>query len=138
MQRQTKLHSERQTVPHNAELTQLEPNNIRDMETHEFLDGEEDDLPNNSPGGVQPQPTVWSYTFCCNYISNESQYTMSQWLQYRDRYLDILLEMEGCPSSPPCSICSARCADIKCSDCCRANIFCKVCCLNVHKRSPFH
>ncbi len=137
-QRQTKLRSERQTVPRDAEPTQLEPNNIGDMETHEFLDGEEDDLPDNSPGGVQPQPTVWSYTFCCNYISNESQSTMSQWLQYRDRYLDILLEMEGRPSSPPCSICSARCADIKCSDCCGANIFCKVCCLNMHKRSPFH
>src|SRR6266702_4935790 len=70
-------------------------------------------------------------------FSNESQSTISQWLQYHDRYLDILLEMEGHPSSP-CLICSARCADIKCSDCCGANIFCKVCCPNVHKRSPFH
>ncbi|KAI9449558.1 hypothetical protein BJY52DRAFT_1126677, partial [Lactarius psammicola] len=27
---------------------------------------------------------------------------------------------------------------IKCSDCFGANVFCKVCCLSVHKRSPFH
>ncbi|KAI9430770.1 hypothetical protein BJY52DRAFT_1133495 [Lactarius psammicola] len=63
---------------------------------------------------------------------------MSQWLQYQGRYLDILLEMEGHPPSPSCSVCSTTRADIKCSDCFEANVFCKVCCLSVHKRSPFH
>ena len=63
---------------------------------------------------------------------------MGKWLQYRGRYLDILLEMEGRPSASNCSNCSTRLGDIKCSNCFGANLFCKPCCLEVHKRSPFH
>jgi hypothetical protein len=63
---------------------------------------------------------------------------MSQWPTYRGTYLNILLEMEGRTSSPKCSMCSTSHADIKCSDCFGANLFCKACCLEVHKRSPFH
>src|SRR6266702_1071819 len=38
---------------------------------------------------------------------------MGKWLQYRGRYLDILLEMEGQPSALNCSNCSTRLGDIK-------------------------
>jgi hypothetical protein len=71
-------------------------------------------------------------------ITNSLQTTMNQWLTYRSTYLNIILEMEGRSSSPKCSVCSIGHADIKCSDCFGANLFCKSCCLEVHKRSPFH
>jgi hypothetical protein len=63
---------------------------------------------------------------------------MGQWLQYRSKYLNILLEMEGWAYATKCSICSTTAADIKCSDCFGPNIFCKKCSLDIHKRSPFH
>src|ERR1700744_225541 len=63
---------------------------------------------------------------------------MNQWLENRSRYLNILLEMEGHTVSPKCSNCSTGHASIRCSDCFGANSFCKNCCLEVHKRSPFH
>jgi hypothetical protein len=63
---------------------------------------------------------------------------MNQWLICQGRYLDILLESEGRKFAPKCSMCSTVYTDIKCSDCFRANLFCKPCCLDVHKRSPFH
>ncbi|KAI9451585.1 hypothetical protein BJY52DRAFT_1190868 [Lactarius psammicola] len=121
-QRQTKVHNEKQLEPHTARATQLEEDDIGYMDTHEFIDEQEDNLNDISPEGMQTLPTS----------------TMSQWLQYRGRYLDILLEMEGHPPSPSYSVCSTTHADIKCSNCFGANVFCKVCCLSVHKRSPFH
>ena len=63
---------------------------------------------------------------------------MNQWLENRGSYLDILLEMQGRPSAPKCSMCSGGHADIRCPDCFGANLFCRSCCLEVHKRSPFH
>ncbi|KAI9435892.1 hypothetical protein BJY52DRAFT_1230672 [Lactarius psammicola] len=117
---------------------QPEEDDIGYMDTHEFIDEQEDNLNDISPEGMQTLPTVWSCLSCSNDTSNDAQSTMSQWLQYRGRYLDILLEMEGHPPSPSCSVCSTTRADIKCSDCFGANVFCKVCCLSVHKRSPFH
>lgn len=50
----------------------------------------------------------------------------------------VSLFATGRPSSPKCSACSARPANLKCSDCFGAHMFCKACCLEVHKRSPFH
>ena len=137
-QRQTKLCNEKQLEPHTAKSTQPEEDDIGYMDTHEFIDEQEDNLNDISPEGMQTLPTVWSCLSCFNDTSNDAQSTMSQWLQYRGRYLDILLEMEGHPPSPSCSVCSTTRADIKCSDCFGANVFCKVCCLSVHKRSPFH
>ncbi|KAI9444450.1 hypothetical protein BJY52DRAFT_1194297 [Lactarius psammicola] len=137
-QRQTKLRNEKQLEPHTAKSTQPGEDDIGYMDTHEFIDEQEDNINDISPEGMQTLPTVWSCLSCFNDTSNDAQSTMSQWLQYRGRYLDILLEMEGHPPSPSCSYCSITHADIKCSDCFGANMFCKVCCLTVHKRSPFH
>src|ERR1700677_1316072 len=60
-----------------------------------------------------------------------------QWLSRRDRYLHILLEMEGLIKGTNCSMCTKK-MEIKCSDCLGGNYFCKECCLQAHMRSPFH
>ncbi|KAH9037588.1 hypothetical protein EDB84DRAFT_1268706 [Lactarius hengduanensis] len=62
---------------------------------------------------------------------------MEQWLQLRSKYLHILLEMESHPSIPKCSLCHEH-GDIKCPDCVGAPLFCKSCCVKVHRHSPFH
>ncbi|KAI9437087.1 hypothetical protein BJY52DRAFT_1230227 [Lactarius psammicola] len=94
-QRQTKLRNEKQLEPHTAKATQPEEDDIGYMDTHEFIDEQEDNINDISPEGMQTLPTVWSCLSCFNDTSNDAQSTMSQWLQYRGRYLDILLEMEG-------------------------------------------
>ncbi|KAF8268729.1 hypothetical protein EI94DRAFT_1576850 [Lactarius quietus] len=45
--------------------------------------------------------------------------------------------MEGRPAPDRCSICSSA-ADIKCPECFGAPSFCRDCCLEAHRRSPFH
>jgi hypothetical protein len=62
---------------------------------------------------------------------------MDQWLHLRSKYLDILLEMEGHPTMPKCSMCGMH-ADIKCPDCYGSRLFCKACCVEAHRHSPFH
>src|ERR1700735_449932 len=62
---------------------------------------------------------------------------MEQWLEIRNKYLHILLEMEGRPSIPKCSLCN-RHGDIKCPDCFGVPLFCKGCCVKAHRCSPFH
>src|SRR6266404_1604995 len=62
---------------------------------------------------------------------------MGRWLQLRDRYLHLLLEMQGLTMDPTCSICSKP-MEIKCDDCFGANYFCRTCCLDAHQRSPYH
>jgi hypothetical protein len=70
-------------------------------------------------------------------MSDHLQTPMDQWLQVRSRYLHLLLEMEGVTKSPKCSLCS-KAMDVKCGDCIGGNYLCVACCLQVHKRSPFH
>ena len=62
---------------------------------------------------------------------------MDQWTHIRNRYLYLLLEMEGVTKSPNCSLCGSTMA-IKCGDCIGGNYFCVSCCLHSHMRSPFH
>jgi len=59
-QRQTKLRNEKQLEPHTAKATQPEEDNIGYMDTHEFIDEQEDNLNDISPEGMQTLPTVWS------------------------------------------------------------------------------
>ena len=72
------------------------------------------------------------------HIFDICQTPMDQWLQHRSTYLNVILEMEGRSTSHNCSRCSQGPAYIKCSDCFRGNTFCKPCCLQYHRRSPFH
>ncbi len=62
---------------------------------------------------------------------------MGRWLQLRDRYLHLLLEMQGITRDPICSMCTNT-MEIKCDDCFGANYFCRSCCLDAHQRSPYH
>ncbi|KAI9443808.1 hypothetical protein H4582DRAFT_1807499 [Lactarius indigo] len=62
---------------------------------------------------------------------------MKQWVELRDRYLHVLLEMEGRGRSDKCSMCSKK-PEIKCLDCFGPLLFCKDCCLEAHRNSPFH
>src|SRR6266568_8374786 len=62
---------------------------------------------------------------------------MEQWVQLRSKYLHILLEMEGRPSTPKCSMCKVY-AGFKCPDCFGAPLLCKDCCVETHRCSPFH
>jgi hypothetical protein len=43
----------------------MEPAHIDDMNTHVFIDGPEEDLPDFAPEEVQPQTLVQSHLFCC-------------------------------------------------------------------------
>lgn len=65
------------------------------------------------------------------------QTPMGEWLELRDKYLGLLLEMEGLTKSSKCSMCSNEMA-FKCSDCVGSDYFCKGCCIKLHMRSPFH
>ena len=62
---------------------------------------------------------------------------MEQWLELWSKYLHILLDMEGRPSTPTCCMCNNY-GDIKCSECFGAPLFCRECCLRSHRHFPFH
>ncbi|KAH9011694.1 hypothetical protein EDB85DRAFT_1878307 [Lactarius pseudohatsudake] len=62
---------------------------------------------------------------------------MKQWIGLRNRYLHILLEMEAQGRSDKCSKCTKK-PKIRCPDCFGSLSFCKECCLEAHRNSPFH
>ncbi|KAN0141115.1 hypothetical protein V8E53_000871 [Lactarius tabidus] len=62
---------------------------------------------------------------------------MGQWLIRCNKYLHILLDMEGVTEDGKCSMCTKQ-MEIKCTDCIGGNYFCRECCLQAHMRSPFH
>src|SRR6201996_9375925 len=66
-----------------------------------------------------------------------SQAPMDQWLRLRARYLHLLLEMEGLTKAPKCTICG-NAMEMKCTDCTGGNYFCKACCIQSHRQTPFH
>src|ERR1700744_550205 len=96
----------------------------------------------DSEGGAAAQDTHQQGNVCSlmtshTSTSNQLQTPMDQWIQVRSRYLHLLLEMEGVTKSPNCSQCGSAMA-IKCGDCIGGNYFCVACCLQAHKRFPFH
>src|ERR1700761_6814234 len=62
---------------------------------------------------------------------------MRQWIELRDRYLHVLLEMEGQGRSDKCSMCN-KTSELKCPDCFGPLVFCRECCLEAHRNLPFH
>ncbi|KAI9432714.1 hypothetical protein H4582DRAFT_1820825 [Lactarius indigo] len=62
---------------------------------------------------------------------------MKQWIELRNRYLHILLETEAQRRSDKCSKCTRK-PEIRCPDCFGSPSFCKECCLEAHRNSPFH
>ncbi|KAH9007925.1 hypothetical protein EDB84DRAFT_1447239 [Lactarius hengduanensis] len=106
-----------------AEGSQVILNSLGDTQSQQFIDEQMEGLPvpDDDMEQGRPQPTT----------------VMEQWLQLRSKYLHILLEMESHPSFPKCSVCHEH-GDIKCPDCVGAPLFCKSCCVKVHRHSPFH
>ncbi len=80
---------------------------------------------------------MYHTSYALNLNSNVIQTVMDQWLELRSKYLHILLEMEGRPLTPKCSICKKH-GDVKCPDCFGTPLFCQGCCVNAHRHSPFH
>src|SRR6266404_3904669 len=62
---------------------------------------------------------------------------MDKWRDIRSTYLYLLLEMQGLTRAPTCSMCTSM-MEVKCTNCYGANFFCKSCCLEAHRRSPYH
>src|SRR6266702_146174 len=62
---------------------------------------------------------------------------MEQWIPLWNKYLHILLEMEGRLSTPKCSMCRKH-GGFKCLNCFGGPLLCKDCCVEFHRHSPFH
>src|SRR6266404_4947348 len=62
---------------------------------------------------------------------------MDKWRDIHSTYLYLLLEMQGLTRAPTCSMCTSM-MEVKCTDCYGANFFCKSCCFEVHRCSPYH
>ena len=63
---------------------------------------------------------------------------LSEWLQYRDTYLQEILELEAPPAQAACQSCKINDFVYRCMDCFGEPVFCKACCVNLHQREPYH
>ena len=101
------------------------------------MEGHGDDEEETPIQETQGQGNVCAQMTSYILTSDDSQTPMDQWVHVRSRYLHLLLEMEGVTKAPKCSRCDEAMA-VKCGDCIGGNYFCVACCLQAHKRSPFH
>ena len=62
---------------------------------------------------------------------------MSEWLQYRDEYLKVILEREAPPLCGGCTQCT-RPMIWRCHDCFGEPVFCPSCVATTHQSLPFH
>src|SRR6266404_1658184 len=62
---------------------------------------------------------------------------MDKWKDFRSRFLYLLLDMQGLTRGPSCSMCTSE-MEVKCSDCHGPNYFCTSCCIEAHRRAPYH
>ena len=60
-----------------------------------------------------------------------------EWLNYKEEFLECLLQMEAPPNPRECSNCRIE-GTYRCSDCFGWPMFCTACCQNEHQRLPFH
>lgn len=62
--------------------------------------------------------------------------------EYREKYLDAVLEAEGrgrlWGPTDECSLCGSDGGLYRCQECFGSEHFCKGCILSIHKRHPFH
>jgi len=63
---------------------------------------------------------------------------LQEWVDYREMYLVALLSLEGGPSTPDCNKCHRWPSAIRCLDCMGRSPVCRDCCLELHRRMPFH
>ncbi|KAN0094398.1 hypothetical protein V8E55_002685 [Tylopilus felleus] len=62
---------------------------------------------------------------------------LQEWLNYKEEFLECLLQMEAPPNPRECSNCRIE-GTYTCSDCFSWPMFCTACCQNEHQRLPFH
>jgi hypothetical protein len=60
----------RQTELPEVEATPQEPTDTGDIDTHVFIEGHEDHIPEFDSEELQPQKMVWSFILCCHCIAN--------------------------------------------------------------------
>ena len=102
-----------------------------------YLDDQELFLPEPAVEENQPRSTVCLDLIDIHTYTDMAQTPMEQWIQFRSRYLHIILEMEAKPTSDTCSVCHSP-ACIKCPDCFGSPSFCRTCIPYAHQHTPFH
>ena len=106
-----------------------------------YLDDRENLFPDPDPDPAieedQPRTPVCPHLIYFNKYAYMTQILMEQWLQFRDQYLHVLLDMEARPLSDTCSMCH-KSACLKCPDCFGSPSYCEVCIPYAHMHSPFH
>ena len=106
-----------------------------------YLDDRDNVFPDPDPDPTveegQPRTPVCPHLIYSNKYAYTTQIQMEQWLQFRDQYLHVLLDMEARPLSDTCSMCH-KSARLKCPDCFGSPSYCEVCIPYAHMHSPFH
>jgi len=59
------------------------------------------------------------------------------WLPYKQRYLQVLLDMEAPPHPRVCMLCQGD-GTYRCAECIHRPLLCSSCCRKEHKLRPFH
>ncbi|KIK72997.1 hypothetical protein PAXRUDRAFT_76446, partial [Paxillus rubicundulus Ve08.2h10] len=62
---------------------------------------------------------------------------LREWKDYKELYLDILLQLEGPPEPRKCSHCLGG-GTYRCPGCFGMPLFCTSCCGDIHRTHPFH
>lgn len=66
------------------------------------------------------------------------QAKLTEWLPWREDFLDELLCLDGLDGRPlVCIVCQGP-GNLRCTDCCGQDIFCEACLLISHRRLPLH
>ncbi len=132
--------SRRQTDGHiQAQASRHPPHGTEESHTLHFTETQEDaiqDLPADE-GHPQSYVCAKALLYVITTLMDGLQTPMDEWLDIRSQYIYIILEMEGLTKPSNCSMCTST-MEVKCSDCIGGNYFCRACCLQAHKRSPFH
>ncbi|KAN0085860.1 hypothetical protein V8E55_006994, partial [Tylopilus felleus] len=62
---------------------------------------------------------------------------IQEWLDYKESFLQSLLNIEAPPNLRQCSMCDVV-SSYRCSNCFSQPMYCMACCQNHHRSQPFH
>ena len=78
------------------------------------------------------------FSWIRNWLSKQtSNDYLREWLDYKDIFLQSLLNMEAPPDPRQCSMCEVD-GSYRCSNCFGQPMFCMACCRKHHQTLPFH
>lgn len=63
---------------------------------------------------------------------------LADWLPFRDRHIQILLDRQGFPTDLRCQHCGVSEIEWRCSDCVPQTLLCSTCCLSAHRNNQLH